>query len=358
MDRGTNLNILIVVFQAIIAVICVDLCRRWGWVEAYAPMTWKITQQWIPVNLFFCAMLFTGIASLEHNSVPMVTIFKNITNLIIATGDYFFFHETSACDGLVLSAFGIMVAGAIAAAWKDITITWIGIFWMMLNCLTTAGYVLYMKFATQKVQLSKFGMVYVNNVLCIALLFPVAFGLGQVQRFQETPAIHTYDYVGKNIFGGLVGFFLNLASLHCVATTGPTTYAIVGSVSKVPTAILGYLLFQTPMTWETWTFISVSMAGGFLYSYAQIQRKRSASAPSLSKHSSISTGGIATTSNGSNTSIRGASFGASPTSQKKSTVTSMIAKEILPTAPSIQVLEMEREDEPLNDAYRREDRTK
>merc|ERR1712232_926182 len=97
---------------------------------------------------------------------------------------------------------------------------------------------------------------------------------GEMKTFLQTTAIHTPDYFMKNMFAGFVGFFLNFASLNCVSVTGPTTYAIIGSVNKIPVAILGYLLFDSVITRETWFFICVSMAGGFLYSYAKIQTSR------------------------------------------------------------------------------------
>mmetsp|Transcript_16701 Transcript_16701/g.29138 ORF Transcript_16701/g.29138 Transcript_16701/m.29138 type:complete len:411 (+) Transcript_16701:156-1388(+) len=263
-----DLNILLVVFQAIVAVVCVDFCKRLGLVE-YPNFNLDTAKQWAPVNLFFCAMLFTGMASLQFNSVPMVTVFKNVANITTAIGDFYFFGNKS--EPLVMVAFGIMLSGAIAAAWNDIEIRLAGIFWMALNCLSTSGYVLYMKFATKNVKLSKFGMVFYNNVLCVAFLLPAATAMGQTQIFLSTPTIHTPDYAFKNIFAGMVGFLLNFAALHCVSVTGPTTYAIIGSLNKIPVAFLGYILFDNIITNETWFFIAVSMAGGFLYSYAKLR---------------------------------------------------------------------------------------
>ena len=271
------------VIQAFVAVICVDVCRRMKWIEAIPPFSMQTARAWAPVNLCFCAMLFTGMASLQYNSVPMVTIFKNVTNITTTIGDYLWFGNKS--ERLVIVAFGIMLGGAVAAAWKDIYITPQGLFWMALNCLSTSGYVLYMKYATKTINLSKFGMVFYNNVLCVAFLVPAALYMGQVQLFLKTEAIHTHDYYFKNMFAGLVGFFLNLAALQCVAVTGPTTYAIVGSLNKVPVSILGYLLFDNLITNETWFFIGVSMMGGFLYSYAKLTSTRSRSAAKLSDKS-------------------------------------------------------------------------
>ena len=236
----------------------------------YPPLNLRTAQLWAPVNILFCLMLFTGMAALQHNNVPMVTIFKNITNIVVTVGDLFFFQTTA--DSMVWLAFGVMLTGAVAAAWHDITATFVGVFWMVANCLATAGYILYMKFATKNVKLTKFVMVYVNNVLCVVFLLPVALYMGQVTLFFRSPAVHTFNYFFKNLFAGFVGFFLNFASLNCVAATGPTTYAIVGSLNKIPVAILGYMLFDSVITRESWFFICVSMAGGFLYSYEQIAK--------------------------------------------------------------------------------------
>ena len=266
-----ELNILLVVFQAVVAEICVEFSKLMGWVE-YPPLTLDVARKWAPVNLFFCGMLFTGMASLGSNSVPMVTVFKNVTNVITTAGDYFFFGNRP--ELLVFAAFGVMLFGAVAAAWADIAVTATGLFWMAANCLCTAGYVLYMKHATQHVALTKFGMVFVNNVLAVAFLLPAAFVLGEVTIFLGGRDVHTLDYFFKNAFAGFVGFFLNFASLNCVQQTGPTTYAIVGSLNKVPVAFLGYILFDNVITFDTWCYIVVSMCGGFLYSFAKIQSSR------------------------------------------------------------------------------------
>ena len=214
-------------------------------------------------------MLFTGMASLQHNSVPMVSIFKNLTNILITLGDYYFFGKSA--ELLVWLAFGIMLAGAVFAAREDISITFIGLFWMAMNCMSTAGYILYMKHATNTIKLSKFGMIFYNNLLCTFFLFPCTIWNGQLERFLQTEALHTFDYAWKNVFAGLIGFLLNFASLNCVENTGPTTYAIVGSLTKIPITLLGWYLFKSVITPETWFFIGISMTGGFLYSYAKIK---------------------------------------------------------------------------------------
>ena len=249
------------------------------WVD-YPDLSMETIRLWVPVNIFFCAMLFTGMASLQHNSVPMVTIFKNITNIMVAFGDFTFFH--ASVEALVIASFAVTLLGAVAAAWNDIESSWIGLFWMGANCVSTAGYVLYMKYATKHVKLSKFGMVFVNNLLCVFFLLPAAFWRGEIYAFISSESLHTLDYFGKNCVAGFMGFFLNFAALNCVSATGPTTYAVVGSLNKVPVALLGYLMFDNVISRETWFFIWVSLCGGFLYSYAKIRETNQKASQSVS----------------------------------------------------------------------------
>eukprot|EP00956_Cyclotella_meneghiniana_P019983 scaffold34774_cov76-Cyclotella_meneghiniana.AAC.1 len=239
-----DLNILLVVFQAITAVICVEFSKYMQWVD-YPSFSLHTAKLWSPVNILFCGMLFTGMASLEHNSVPMVTIFKNITNIMTTVGDCILYG--ASIQFLVMAAFGIMLAGAVMAARND------------------TGY------ATKSVKLSKFGMVFYNNLLCSLFLIPVTMLNGEFSKFMSTPALHTMDYAVKNAFAGFVGFFLNFASLNCVAQTGPTTYAMIGSLNKIPIAIFGYFIFDNAISEETWTFISISLLGGVLYTVAKLR---------------------------------------------------------------------------------------
>jgi GDP-mannose transporter len=269
---GGDLNILLVVFQAIVAVMAVKACEQLKWIEIPA-FSMETAKQWAPVNIFFCAMLFTGMASLKYNSVPIVTIFKNVSNITTSIGDYYLFGNKP--ENLVMVAFGVMLSGAVAAAWNDMSLSYAGLMWMALNCVSSSGYVLYMKHATDKVNLSKFGMVFYNNVLCVFFLLPAAFAMGQIQLLWESKGVHTMDYAAKNLFAGLVGFLLNFASLNCVANAGPTTYVTIGSLNKIPVAFMGYWMFDSVISSETWFFILVSMCGGFLYSFAKLQSSSS-----------------------------------------------------------------------------------
>ena len=111
-------------------------------------------------------MIFTGSKALQFLSIPVYTIFKNLTIILIAYGEVLWFGG-SAVTGLTLFSFGLMVASSIIAAWADvqhaltsttnastqISTLNAGYVWMMANCLCTAFYSLYMR---KRIKLTNF----------------------------------------------------------------------------------------------------------------------------------------------------------------------------------------------------------
>ena len=69
---------------------------------------------------------------------------------------------------LLLSA--VFVVGAVLAGSADLSFSLPGYLWMSVNCFATSSYILLMKRATKTLSLSKFGMVFYNNLLSVPLL--------------------------------------------------------------------------------------------------------------------------------------------------------------------------------------------
>lgn len=47
-----------------------------------------------------------------------MTVFKNLTNIIIVTGDCWFFHQSASA--LVIASMTVMVFGALVASYHDL----------------------------------------------------------------------------------------------------------------------------------------------------------------------------------------------------------------------------------------------
>lgn len=126
-------------------------------------------RKWFPIALLLISMIYTGSKAIQFLSVPVYTIFKNLTIILIAYGEVLWFG--GSVTNITLFSFGLMVLSSIVAAWADIsaaigsyghdapqTATALstlnaGYIWMMVNCLSSAAYVLGMR---KRIKLTNF----------------------------------------------------------------------------------------------------------------------------------------------------------------------------------------------------------
>ena len=108
-------------------------------------------------------MIFTGNKALQFLSVPVYTIFKNLTIIVIAYGEVLWFG--GSVSPLSLVSFALMVFSSVVAAWSDfhhakaavaaaeglhhaskaVATLNAGYAWMALNVFCAALYVLSMR---------------------------------------------------------------------------------------------------------------------------------------------------------------------------------------------------------------------
>lgn len=122
-----------------------------------------------PVSLLLIGMIYTSTKALQYLSIPVYTIFKNLTIILIAYGEVLWFG--GSVTGMALFSFGLMVMSSVIAAWADIqhalqslghaspeasdkisTLN-AGYMWMMINCFCSAAYVLGMR---KRIKLTNF----------------------------------------------------------------------------------------------------------------------------------------------------------------------------------------------------------
>lgn len=113
-------------------------------------------------------MIYTSTKALQFLSIPVYTIFKNLTIILIAYGEVIWFGKS--VTSMALFSFGLMVLSSVVAAWADITNALAthssesaanaqiatlnaGYFWMLVNCICSAAYVLGMR---KRIKLTNF----------------------------------------------------------------------------------------------------------------------------------------------------------------------------------------------------------
>lgn len=185
-----NAGISLMLYQNFVSVVLVSILNFVGIIST-EPLTWKLIKVWLPVNFIFVGMLITSMFSLKYINVAMVTVLKNVTNVITAVGEMYLFKKHH--DSRVWAALFLMVISAISGGITDLSFNAIGYTWQIINCFLTASYSLTLrrimdtaKQVTKSGHLDEFSMVLLNNTLSLPLGIVLVFLFNEVDYLATT----------------------------------------------------------------------------------------------------------------------------------------------------------------------------
>ncbi|EOY33768.1 hypothetical protein QUC31_018763 [Theobroma cacao] len=254
-----------------LVVAILGLCRA----VSVEKLTWKLIRVWIPVNIIFVGMLVSGMYSLKYINIAMVTILKNMTNILTAIGEYYVFRKRQ--NQKVWAAMFMMIISAVSGSITDLSFDATGYTWQILNCILTAGYSLTLrrvmdkaKQTTKSGSLNEVSMVLLNNLLSLP------FAIFLIIVLDEWEYVINVDIVKLPMFwvvataSGLLGLAISFTSMWFLHQTGPTTYSLVGSLNKIPISIAGIVLFKVPLSIPNTFSILFGLFAGIFFARAKM----------------------------------------------------------------------------------------
>ncbi|KAI5804045.1 hypothetical protein DFH27DRAFT_553788 [Peziza echinospora] len=292
---GFNLNFFLLCVQSIVCVIAIQTCKSMNLIT-YRDFNSDEARKWFPVSVLLIVMIYTSSKALQFLSIPVYTIFKNLTIILIAYGEVLWFG--GSVTGMSLFSFGLMVLSSVVAAWADISAAITnyghdasetavalstlnaGYLWMMLNCLSSAAYVLGMRKRIKLTNFKDFDTMYYNNLLSIPILFLSSIFMedwSSINVNKNFPIEYRNSLLIAILLSGLSTVFISYTSAWCVRVTSSTTYSMVGALNKLPIALSGLIFFDAPVTLPSVTAIAIGFVSGMVYALAKIKQTMSKS---------------------------------------------------------------------------------
>ncbi|KAH7848682.1 hypothetical protein Vadar_006072 [Vaccinium darrowii] len=272
-----NAGISLMLYQNLVSVILVSLLSVFG-LTTTEPLTWRLIKVWFPVNVIFVGMLVTSMFSLKYINVAMVTVLKNVTNVITAVGEMYLFSKHH--DNKVWAALFLMIISAISGGITDLSFHAVGYTWQLINCFLTASYSLTLrrvmdtaKQATRSGHLNEFSMVLLNNTLSLPLGVILIFVFNEVDYLSRTPLLRIPTFWLVMTLSGFLGLAISFTSMWFLHQTGATTYSLVGSLNKIPLSIAGIFLFHVPTSLENSASILFGLVAGVFFAQAKMREK-------------------------------------------------------------------------------------
>ncbi|EFY91936.1 GDP-mannose transporter [Metarhizium acridum CQMa 102] len=274
-----NLNFFYLAVQAVVCIAAISACKSFGLIRNLAPFDQNKARKWFPISLLLVGMIYTSTKALQFLSVPVYTIFKNLTIIVIAYGEVLWFG--GSVTPLALLSFGLMVLSSVVAAWADIQSAIAGDFghadssvamstlnagyaWMGLNVFCTASYVLGMRKVIKKMNFKDWDILFICS-----LLAEDWSGTNFAKNFPDES--RNRIIIGM-VYSGLAAIFISYCSAWCIRVTSSTTYSMVGALNKLPIAISGLVFFAAPVTFGSVSAIVIGFVSGIVYAWARVRQ--------------------------------------------------------------------------------------
>ncbi|AEO69314.1 uncharacterized protein THITE_2119575 [Thermothielavioides terrestris NRRL 8126] len=239
-------------------------------------------------------MIYTGTKALQFLSVPVYTIFKNLTIIVIAYGEVLWFG--GSVTPLTLLSFGLIVLSSVVAAWADIQAAIDGVghsletsaalstlnagyAWMGLNVVCTSTYLLGMRKVIKKMNFKDYDTMFYNNLLSIPILVVCSL---LVEDWSGENLARNFPEESRNklvigmIYSGLAAIFISYSQAWCIRVTSSTTYSMVGALNKLPIAVSGLIFFDAPITFGSVSAILLGFISGLVFAWAKVRQKAQA----------------------------------------------------------------------------------
>lgn len=299
--QNFSMNFLLLCIQSTVCCACVTTVKRLG-IISFRDFDVQDAKQWFPISFLLVSVIYTGSKSLQYLSIPVYTIFKNLTIILIAYGEVLWFG--GRVTGLTLVSFFFMVISSVIAAMADISTTGdldgassvlidlprvtsvvrnldVGYLWMMLNCATSAAYVLAMRKRIKSTGFSDWDSMFYNNLLSIpvlALFSIIVEDWGSENLRANFPPETRNLLLFAIAFSGAAAVGISYTTAWCVRVTSSTTYSMVGALNKLPIAASGMIFFGDAVTFGSVSAVAIGFFAGMVYAVAKNNQKKAESA--------------------------------------------------------------------------------
>jgi GDP-mannose transporter len=264
-------------FQCTLSLVLVVLAAAAGY-SKLPQLSAELLLLWLPVNILFVGMVWSSFFALKYLTVAMVTVLKNLTSLLVICGDLYFFGKRYSAG--VWATLVLMLVSALCSAATDLSFSVRGYTWQMVNNLFTAGYSLWLRGVMNRMSdmgrthkgagaVDEFSMVVYNNLLSIPMIAVIAAVSGEVGSLPSQPALRNRGFLIAALGSGAMGFLISVASMWFLSCTTATTFSLVGSLNKIPLAIIGMLLFKAPTSTNNLLSVFVGLIAGVVFAHAK-----------------------------------------------------------------------------------------
>ena len=223
-----------------------------------------------PLPIIYCANLFSGLGGTKELSLPMMTVLRRFSILMILIGEIWVLN--ASFSNLIYVSVAIMIGGAVIAAVNDMSFNLVGYVYIFVNDFFTAANGVVTKKKLDVKDLGKYGIIFYNCLFMLAPALMLCYGTGDLEKAWYYPGWSDPAFQLNFLCSCGMGFVLMYAVVLCTQYNSALTTSVVGCLKNVFISYFGMFfggdyIFSWPNFWG----LTISVSGSIIYAYASFK---------------------------------------------------------------------------------------
>lgn len=255
--------------QLIVTVLVLGLLNIFKFVEIRSSV--QNHKVWV-LSFSYLVNLVSGLGATKHLSIPMFTVLRRFSLVMIAISEYFVLGTKQSKSIIVTICF--MILGSIIAAMSDISFNLLGYFLATTNNVFTTVNMIYIKLSINSQEISKLELLYYNAVLTILPLGILAYFTNSFEAFSTYNQWTSVGFVICFISSCIMGFVLMYSTLLCTQYNSPLTTSIIGTLKNITNTYIGMFIGGDYIFgWLNFIGLNIAMVASLAYTYIVFSQK-------------------------------------------------------------------------------------
>ncbi|EME31454.1 UDP-sugar transporter sqv-7 [Galdieria sulphuraria] len=234
---------------------------------------WDLFVACLPLALSYYLMLVTSMVGLRDTNLVIYNTLRRTTVFFVLILEKVILGKKASWE--VVASVIVMLSGTMVAAIFDMSFSIYGYFMVFSANLTTAVYLVLIRYTRDQTKLDNFGILYYCSLSCLPLFLLTGILDGSLRRlFMHAPR-YEFSFWLFFILACSFGFVINHSIYYNTTTNSALTQNISAQVKDLALLVSSYYFFH-PQKSSTWGHIGVatSFVGGLLYVLAKVMEMK------------------------------------------------------------------------------------
>ncbi|CAM9422346.1 unnamed protein product [Laminaria digitata] len=254
-------------------VFVVSMLRIMGYVKL-ATFDQATARAVAPLMILFLLNTVSGLGGTKRISLPMFTVLRRFSILMTMLMEKFVLKSVISRT-IQASSFGLMIGGAVVAAFFDLSFELVGYLMILSNDFFTAAYGVSIKRALNH-KVPQMSLLYFNSLFgAVSMTLVVRAMPGEWDRVVNFQGWRNSTFIGLYLCTSFMGSVLQYSIFVCTEANSALTTSVVGCLKNLLTTVVGMCGMGSDYTFGllNCTGLAISMGGSFLYSWAKVTNR-------------------------------------------------------------------------------------